>query len=137
VSVDAFEHFEDPPSILAQMFDLLAPGGSVEISFGPTWYHPLGGHLFSIFPWAHLIFSERALIAWRSQFKSDGATRFHEVAGGLNQMTIAEFERIVSRSQFTLVRLECVPIRKLRWLHGRLTREFTTALVRASLRRPE
>lgn len=136
VSLDSFEHFADPAAVLSTMHELLAPGGTAEISFGPTWYHPLGGHLFSIFPWAHLIFSERALIAWRSRFKTDGATRFSEVAGGLNQMTIARFERIVSESHFTLERIECVPIRKLRGLHGHWTREFTTALVRARLRRP-
>jgi hypothetical protein len=56
----------------------------------------LGGHLFSVFPWAHLIFSEQALIRWRSDFKSDGATRFSEVAGGLNQMTIRRFERLIA-----------------------------------------
>jgi hypothetical protein len=36
---------------------------------------------------AHLIFKERALIRWRAGFKTDGATRFGEVAAGLNQMT--------------------------------------------------
>ena len=82
VSVDAFEHFADPGEILRIMNTLLRPDGEVLISFGPTWYHPLGGHLFSVFPWAHLVFSEKALIRWRSTFKTDGATRFGEVAGG-------------------------------------------------------
>ncbi len=136
VSVDAFEHFADPASILSAMHELLAPGGTVEIAFGPTWFHPLGGHLFSVFPWAHLIFSERALIAWRSRFKTDGATRFSEVAGGLNQMTIARFQKLVAGSGFTLEDIQCVPIRRLRGLHNRWTREFTTAIVRARLRRP-
>ncbi len=52
------------------MNTLLQPAGEVLVSFGPTWYHPLGGHLFSVFPWAHLIFSEKALIRWRSTFKT-------------------------------------------------------------------
>jgi 2-polyprenyl-3-methyl-5-hydroxy-6-metoxy-1,4-benzoquinol methylase len=82
VSLDAFEHFADPEAILESMSTLLRPTGEVLVSFGPTWYHPLGGHLFSVFPWAHLIFSEKALIRWRSTFKTDGATRFGEVAGG-------------------------------------------------------
>ena len=80
----------------------LQPGGEVLVSFGPTWYHPLGGHLFSVFPWAHLIFSEKALISWRSAFKTDGATRFSEVAGGLNQMTIAKFEALVAAARRSL-----------------------------------
>jgi SAM-dependent methyltransferase len=133
VSIDAFEHFEDPAAILGQMYRLLKPGGIVAISFGPTWYHPLGGHLFSVFPWAHLLFSEAALIRWRSDLRDDGASRFGEVEGGLNQMTIRRFERIVTDSPFRIEFLELVPIHKLRWLHNGMTREFTTAVVRCVL----
>jgi len=136
VSLDSFEHFADPPAILATMFKLLRPGGRVVASFGPTWYHPLGGHLFSVFPWAHLLFSERALIRWRNDIRSDGARTFGEVEGGLNQMTIKRFERLVAASSFELIRLETVPIRRLTRLHGAWTREFTTAVVRCTLRRP-
>jgi SAM-dependent methyltransferase len=133
VSIDAFEHFADPAGILHLMNMLLQPMGEVLISFGPTWYHPLGGHLFSVFPWAHLIFSEKALIRWRSTFKTDGATRFSEVAGGLNQMTIRKFEELIEDSAFSSPTLELVPIRNLRRFHCRLTREFTTAIVRCRL----
>jgi SAM-dependent methyltransferase len=135
VSLDAFEHFEDPGGILRIMHAMLRPGGSVYASFGPTWYHPLGGHTFSVFPWAHLLFSERALCAWRSHIRDDGATHFSEVAGGLNQMTISRFEKLVAESQFDLKSLECVPIGKLKPLHGPWTREWTTAAVRAVLQR--
>ncbi|MEX2300165.1 MAG: class I SAM-dependent methyltransferase [Bryobacterales bacterium] len=135
VSIDAFEHFANPAAMLSEMYRLLKPGGIVAISFGPTWYHPLGGHLFSIFPWAHLVFSEAALMRWRSDLRSDGARRFGEVEGGLNQMTIRRFERIVNGSQFRIELLEPVPIRKLRWMHNGMTREFTTAVVRCLLAR--
>ena len=133
VSLDSFEHFADTTEVLSVMASLLKPHGEVIASFGPTWYHPLGGHLFSVFPWAHLIFSEKALIRWRSDFKSDAATKFGEVAGGLNQMTIGRFETFVANSPFEMVGLDLVPIRKLKPLHNRLTREFTTALVRCRL----
>ncbi len=133
VSIDSFEHFSDPAAMLALMSTLLKPEAEVYTSFGPTWYHPLGGHLFSVFPWAHLIFSEEALIRWRSDFKSDGARRFSEVAGGLNQMTIRRFKHLVEESPFCFASLEFVPIRKLERLHNRFTREFTTALVRCRL----
>jgi SAM-dependent methyltransferase len=135
IAIDSFEHFSDPGGVLRQMADLLAPGGSVLVSFGPTWYHPLGGHLFSIFPWAHLVFTERALIRWRSTFKRDGATRFSQVAGGLNRMTIRRFVRLVEESPLRFAELETRPIRQLRWLHNRATREFTTATVRCRLER--
>lgn len=133
ISIDAFEHFDDPEFILREMDSILAPDGEVWISFGPTWYHPLGGHLFSVFPWAHLVFNEKALIRWRSDFKNDGATRFSEVAGGLNRMSIARFERIVEASPLRIASLAVVPIRQLKPLHNRWTREFTTAVVRCHL----
>lgn len=136
ISLDSFEHYEDPGAILQTMYDLLKPGGAVYSSFGPTWYHPLGGHLFSVFPWAHLIFSEAALIRWRSDLRSDGATRFSEVEGGLNGMTIARFERLVRCSPFVIESMETRPIRRLRRMHNRLTREFTTSVVRCKLLRP-
>jgi SAM-dependent methyltransferase len=134
-TIDAFEHFGDPAAILQIMFSLLKPGGEVLFSFGRTWFHPLGGHLFSVFPWAHVLFSEEALIRWRSDFKDDGAQRFHEVAGGLNQMTIGRFERLVAESGFQMARFECVQIRGLKPLHSHVTREFTTAVCRGRLKR--
>jgi SAM-dependent methyltransferase len=133
ISLDAFEHFGDPAAILKIMHVLLKPGGHVMASFGPTWYHPLGGHLFSVFPWSHLLFSEGSLIRWRANIRPDGATRFSDVDGGLNQMTIARFERVVSESPFRIETLQTVPIGRLRPIHNRLTREFTTAIVRTKL----
>lgn len=136
VSLDCFEHFAEPDAVLQTMYSILEPGGCVLVSFGPTWYHPLGGHLFSVFPWAHLVLSEKALIRWRAQFKSDGATKFGEVEGGLNQITIRRFEKILQSSPFTVEKLELVPIRKLQPLHNRVTREFLTSIVRCRLRKP-
>lgn len=133
VSLDAFEHFADPAGVLKSMYGLLKPLGAIYVSFGPTWYHPLGGHLFSVFPWAHLVFSEAALLRWRSHLYDDGATRFSQVAGGLNQMTISRFVRLVRESPLKFEFLEIVPIRRLRALHNRLTREFTTSIVRCKL----
>lgn len=133
ISKDAFEHFADPAAILRIMATLVKPDGVVLASFGPTWLHPHGGHLFSVFPWSHLIFSEAAQIRWRSDFKQDGATRFSEVAGGLNQLTIAQFEKIVADSPFRLAHLDTVPIRGVSLLKTRALREFGSSLVRAEL----
>src|SRR5205807_2149658 len=121
-SLDAFEHFGDPEGILHIMASLLKPTGKVLVSFGPTWYHPYGGH-FPLFPWAHVLLTEQALMKWRSQFKTDGATRFGEVDGGLNQMTIARFERVIAKSPFRFERFEAVPFRRepVPKLHNRLT----------------
>lgn len=56
--------------------------------------------------------------------------------GGLNQTTIAGFEKLVQTSRFRIETLETVPIRRLRPLHSRITREFTTSVVRARLVKP-
>jgi hypothetical protein len=118
------------------MYSLLAPGGCVFISFGPTWYHPLGGHLFSVFPWAHIVLKEEALMRWRARFRSDGARKFGEVQGGLNQMTIRKFEEMLKCSPFAIDHLELIPIRRLKPFHNRFTREFLTAIVRCRLTKP-
>lgn len=133
LSIDAFEHFDDPASILRLMADRLAPGGYVLASFGPTWYHPLGGHVFSVFPWSHLLFTETALCRWRAGFIADGARRFRECGGGLNGITIAAFRRLVARSGLRFAQFEAVPIRGTRRLHNALTREWLTSLVRCKL----
>ena len=133
LSMDAFEHFDDPAGVLRAMHQLVKPTGVVMVEFGPPWYHPLGGHLFSVFPWAHLLFTERALIRWRADFKSDGATRFSEIDGGLNQMTVRQFKNLVAANGFDFADFEAVPIRKLRWLANLFTREFCTAIVRCRL----
>lgn len=133
LSVDGFEHYADPQAILRSMRLLIKDDGLVLISFGPTWFHPYGGHQFSIFPWSHLLFSERALIRWRLDIDCDGATCFSEVKGGLNQMSIRRFEKLVAASDFEIDHFEAVPIRPLRWLWNSWTREFFTSVVRATL----
>ena len=131
LSLDSFEHFADPAGVLAHMHGLLRPGGKVLATFGPTWYHPLGGHIYSVFPFAHLLFSERALVRWRSLHKDDGATTIEE--SGLNKMTIRRFIALVEASPLKFAHFELLPIRPLRLIANRLTREFTTAAVRCVL----
>jgi SAM-dependent methyltransferase len=133
ISKDAFEHFSDPGEILRIMRALLKPDGFVLTTFGPTWLHPYGGHLFSIFPWSHLLFTENALMRWRADFKSDGATSFAETEGGLNQLTIKQFKRIVAQSPFRIQSLQTVPIRGIGLLKQRAFREFGSSLVRCKL----
>jgi SAM-dependent methyltransferase len=131
ISLDSFEHFADPAAVLAHMHRLLRPGGKVLAAFGPTWYHPLGGHIYSVFPFSHLLFSERALVRWRAMHKSDGATTIAE--SGLNKMTIRRFIELVDASPLRFASFELLPIRPLRLIANRLTREFTTAAVRCVL----
>jgi hypothetical protein len=55
------------------------------------------------------------------------------VTGGLNQLTIKRFIGIVAQSEFEFDSIQAVPIRKLKFLSNRLTREFTTAVVKWKL----
>jgi SAM-dependent methyltransferase len=134
LSLDAFEHFADPVAMLQTMHGLLRPGGVLMVCFGPPWYHPLGGHLFSVFPWAHLIFSEAALLRWREDRRLERVDTFLEI--GLNQMTVRRFERLIKASPFEVEFLQAVPVRRVKRFHNRLTREFFTSIVRCKLRRP-
>ncbi len=131
ISLDSFEHFADPADVLVHMRRLLRPGGKVLAAFGPTWYHPLGGHIYSVFPFSHLLFSERAMVRWRSLHKTDGATTIAE--SGLNKISIRRFVRLVEASPLRFASFELLPIRPLRLIANRVTREFTTAAVRCVL----
>jgi len=133
VSLDAFEHFSDPLAMLRVMRGMLKDDGYVLACFGPTWYHPLGGHGFSIFPWAHLVFTESVMMRWYREGSGVPAYKFTEVLGGLNKLTVRRFIKIVSQSDFRLADFQPVPIRKLRLLSNKVTREFTTAVVKCKL----
>lgn len=38
----------------------------------------------------------------RSNFRSDGATKYEEVESGLNKMSVTKFERIVANAKLTI-----------------------------------
>jgi 2-polyprenyl-3-methyl-5-hydroxy-6-metoxy-1,4-benzoquinol methylase len=132
VSLDSFEHFEDPGAILEIMDRYLTPQGKVIASFGPLWYHPAGGHLFSVFPWAHLLFTEKALLSWRKTFRPTQSARTITECG-LNKMTLRRFQRIVADSPFYFEHYEARPIRGHRILSAPIVREFGTSVVSCRL----
>jgi SAM-dependent methyltransferase len=135
VSSDAFEHVYDIADTLSHIDRLLAPAGEAWVSFGPPWYHPKGGHIFSLFPWAHLLFTEAALTQWRSAFSRGlPITTFAEA--GLNRLSVRRFVAAVERSPFRFDYFELVPIQRVRALGlQRLpaARELVTALVKCRL----
>lgn len=146
-SIDSFEHYADPGDIVAQFHNLLAPGGRLLISFGPPWKNPYGSHLRYLcrWPWIHLLFREETLMAVRANYRDDGARRYSEVEGGLNQMTLARFRKLVADSPFQLEALQTVPL-STRFLQGPrfwhplftnpLAREYCTSIVLCLLRKP-
>lgn len=130
ISLDSFEHYQDPAAILETMHGMLNPRGSVLAAFGPPWFHPYGGHLFSVFPWAHLVFSEHALVTWRTGLPGkEPKTSFLDA--GINRMTVARFKRLIAESPFRFRSFEAVPIWRRRWPSW--SREFTTSIIRCRL----
>lgn len=130
LSVDSFEHYEDPGAILDAMHQMLRPEGVLLVSFGPPWFHPYGGHLFSVFPWAHLLFSEHAMVTWRTGLPGK-EPKTSLLDAGINRMTVARFEQLVAASPFECRAFEAIPIRRRRWPSW--SREFTTSIVRCRL----
>ena len=96
----SFEHFEDSAKELSHMKSLTRPGGKILITFAEPWLSPHGSHMdgFCRLPYINVFFSEKTVMAVRSRFKDDGATRYEEILSGLNRMTLAKFERIIRNS---------------------------------------
>lgn len=96
----SFEHFADSAKELTHMKSMTRPGGKILITFAEPWLSPRGSHMdnFCRVPYINILFSERTVMAVRSRFKDDGATRYEEILSGLNKMTLAKFERIIRSS---------------------------------------
>jgi SAM-dependent methyltransferase len=123
LSLNSMEHFPDPVATLRQMQVALRPGGTILISFGPPWFAPFGAHMsfFTSVPWVNLLFSERTVMRVRSEFRTDGATRYEDVESGLNRMSVAKFERVVQEAGLRRMdtRYRCVRgIQFLRFVPG-------------------
>jgi SAM-dependent methyltransferase len=116
ISLCGMEHFGDPEAVFRQMCSLSR--NQVIICFGEPWFSPYGTHMCGTtrLPWLNLIFSERTLINVRNLYPDgkDGATRFSEILGGLNKMTIKRFEAIVkSDPAMKIERLQLVGVKGL------------------------
>ncbi len=144
-SKDSTEHFPEPESFVALMASRVKPGGELAIGFSPLWKSPKGGHIdyMTKLPWAHLIFPEKAIMAERRRFRPhENATRFSEIVGGLNKMTLARFRKIMAGTGFTPLYLDTNvgdrrgmnAFRKLAEIPG--MREYFTVSVYSIWRKP-
>jgi SAM-dependent methyltransferase len=139
ISENSMEHFSDPESILRQLVELVAPGGILLITFGPPWYAPYGGHMrfFTRVPWVHLLFSEATIMRVRRRFRDDGATRYEEVVGGLNRMSVKRFEQMISKEHLVEVYRRYDGVRGAGWLTMLpLLRELFTVKLTGAYRKP-
>ena len=115
ISIGSFEHFDDPASNLHQMREAVKPGGRVIVTFAEPWLSHSGSHMdfFTKVPWVNVWFSEETVMRVRSRFRDDGATRYEEVEGGLNRMTLAKFEVIMKQSGMSVEALYYHPTKGL------------------------
>ncbi len=140
ISLNAMEHYDDPIAALTTMRHAVCAGGLILISFGPPWWAPYGSHMhfFCRIPWLQLWFSEQSIMTVRAKYRSDGARHFEDVESGLNRMSLANFERIISSSQLSVTHLHYTGIRRLHWLtRVPVLRELGTVHVTAILRKPD
>jgi len=116
-TTDAFEHFERPEAVLAELYRVVKPNGYLLIHFIP-WWGVEGAHLEGVIPipWCHILFSELTLfrtarrvvrsdfytpLAW--DFDTQGQRRYDLYdaregfdPGYLNRITIRRFRRYVA-----------------------------------------
>ena len=100
ISQNSMEHYTDPVGCLSEMARALKADGKILLTFGPPWYAPLGSHMhfFTRVPWVNILFSEKTVMSVRRNFRNDGATRYEEVEGGLNRMSLKKFDRVVDEA---------------------------------------
>jgi SAM-dependent methyltransferase len=101
ISSDSFEHYQDPEGFVSVIGQRVRTGGVLAIGFGPLWKGPTGGHIeyMTKLPWAHLLFPEHTIMTERRRFRpAEKASRFDQVRGGLNKMTLGRFEQIMRGS---------------------------------------
>lgn len=137
VSLSSFEHFSNPLQILKECKRILKTGGLIYLTCG-AWYNPYGAHMnfFTHVPWVHLLFSEKTIMKVRSRYRHDGARRFSEVEGGLNDITISRFRRYVRDVGMTIEHLALIPVKGMVFLTKiPLIKEFFTTEIVAILRK--
>lgn len=104
ISQNSMEHFPEPEKALEEMGAALNPRGKIFVTFACPWLSPYGSHMhfFTKIPWVNILFDEKTVMRVRARFRGDGATRYEDVEGGLNKMTVAKFERIVAGTRLQI-----------------------------------
>lgn len=118
ISQNSFEHFPDPAGTLRSMSIALRPTGRLFVTFGPPWLAPYGSHMFFFtpIPWVNLFWRERTVMRVRSRFRADGASRYEDVEGGLNRMTLRRFETLIRASGMPVAWRRYTAVKKLDFL---------------------
>lgn len=122
---DFMEHISEPESALLEALRLLTPDGSLYINF-PPYYHPSGAHMSDVInlPWAHMFFSEKALVAaYKDLVKDlpDAKERINlriqtdingnDYIGYINKMTLKRFNKILKQYDIKPTYYKEIPLR--------------------------
>ena len=122
---DFMEHVSEPEAALTEAMRLLTPNGSIYINF-PPYYHPSGAHMSDVInmPWAHMFFSDGALMAAYRDLVSglpDGKERVkmriwtdvngNDYMGYINKMTLSRFHKILKKYSITPSYYREIPLR--------------------------
>ena len=100
------EHTDAPAAFLRRVHDLLTPSGRAFVSMTP-FHGPFGDHMAKFFrvqvPWRGALFSEKAILRLRREYfrPDEPLTRYQDVAGGLNLMTISQYVRYIEEAGLT------------------------------------
>lgn len=104
ISKNAMEHYTGPDEAIKSMKRLIHEDGTLMITFGPPWYSPYGSHMhfFCKLPWVNILFSEKAVMRVRGQYRDDGAKKYEDVESGLNKMSLSKFEKLCREQGLTV-----------------------------------
>lgn len=104
----AMEHIHDPAEFMKSMAKLLKPGGLAFVSHEP-FQSPIGDHQHEYFrvqiPWRGMLFSEQAILRLRRECyrPTEGASKYDEIAGGLNLMSFSDYSRFIDQAGLSFV----------------------------------
>ena len=76
VSINAFEHIDDPEAAFREAIRITRPGGMMVLQFDPIWNSPFGHHLthLGLEPWQHLVSGDEL---FQRQIAEAGAGDYH------------------------------------------------------------
>ena len=123
-SSNAFQHIQDLPESLAEVFRVLRPGGYLYANFGPIWSGPDGSHIenlvveqqqydfwsHALLPaWSQLVFDEDELLlllsAVHQRELAVAISNYVFHSRWINRLSYADYWRVLQQSPLELVTL--------------------------------
>jgi ubiquinone/menaquinone biosynthesis C-methylase UbiE len=101
ISINAFEHIQNPALALAEVGRVLKHGGVFYVSFDPLWTADTGSHFSHLVPepWAHLIMSDAEYV---TRMKAAGAStgEIEDFARAMNRWRLSQFKELFEDKAF-------------------------------------